>query len=104
MEHVGGLSDACEEIAVGNHYRRVCRVGVGKKLDGGSIGIFGRTKLDGIIGTLGSDAVGVRDPLEGANIGFRGKNRKFVADQSIERMYPRHFRPPHVSFPQVFFN
>jgi hypothetical protein len=101
MEHVGGLRHSRDEIAVGNHDGRVCRVGIGEELDSGSIGIFGCPELDGIIGALGCDALGVGSPFEGSDIGFRCKSRIFVADQSIERMYARHGLLSPVSFPSA---
>src|SRR5579872_1084828 len=94
MEHVGSLRHARDEIAVGDHYWRICRVGIGKELDGGSIGIVGCPELDGIIGVLGRDAISVGDLLKSANIGRRGKSRIVVADESIERMYAHHSPPP----------
>jgi hypothetical protein len=41
VEHVGGFRHARDEIAMGNYYWRVCRVGIGEGLDGGCIGILG---------------------------------------------------------------
>ena len=73
VEHVGGLRHARDEIAVGDHDRRVGRVGIGEELDRGRIGITGGPELDGIIGALGGDAVSVRDLLEGTDVGSEAK-------------------------------
>src|SRR6476620_639432 len=80
VEHVGGLRHSRNEIAVGNYYWRVCRVSIGKELDGGCIGILGGPELNGIIGALGGDAVSVRDLFECRDVGTEGKSPIFVAD------------------------
>jgi hypothetical protein len=91
MEHIRGLGYARDKIAVGNHYRRFGRVGVREELDRESVGICSRAQLDGIVGSLDGNAIPEGDLFEGTDVSFRGKRRIVVADQSIERVYARHF-------------
>lgn len=90
MKHVGGLRDARDEVAVGDDERRVGRIGVLQKLDRRHDGVARSSELDGIIGALGRDAVGVRDLLEGPDLLVRQKLRIVVADEPIERVDARH--------------
>jgi hypothetical protein len=86
MEHVGGLRQAREEVAVGNDERRVGRVGIGQELDRGCVRIVGRAEPYRVIGACRGDAVEIGNLFEGAGVGVRGQIRKFAADGAIEQV------------------
>jgi hypothetical protein len=96
VEHVGGLRDAGNEIAVRDHKRRVGRIGIGQKLERWRIGISARAEPDRIIGALGGDPVLVGNSFEGSNVGVRSEIGKFVANGPIEQVDACHllFLPP----------
>lgn len=71
VKHVGGLRDARDEVAVRDHDRRVGGIGILQELDRRPVGVADRTQPDGVIGAVGRDAIGVRDLLEGSNLGVR---------------------------------
>ncbi|MGY4358199.1 hypothetical protein ACVW0J_004692 [Bradyrhizobium sp. i1.7.7] len=105
VKHVGGLRDARDEIAIGDHERRVGRIGVLQELDRGPVGVARRTEPDGVISALGRDAIGVRDLLEGPDLCVRREVRIVVADEPIERVDARHGIPSSlrcISPPPVF--
>ena len=70
VKHVGGLRDAGDEIAIGDHDRLVGRIGIGEELHRRRIGIVGGAELDRLIGALGSDAVRIRDLFESPHLGI----------------------------------
>ena len=69
VKHVGGLRHAREEIAVGDHDRRIGRIGILQELERRRVGIARSAEPEGVVGALGRDAVGVGSLLEGADVG-----------------------------------
>ena len=90
MKHVGGLRHLRDEIAIGDHDRRVGRIGIWQELDRRRVRIGGSPAFEGLVGALCGDAFAVRRLLEGADVSGAGECRIIAADGAIEQMNARH--------------